>query len=112
MDWNIVKLDNGVTLVELTGRMDVQGALKADPAFAAISQDTKRLIVDLSRLDFLASLGIRTLVSTCKTIRAKDGYMELFDPQPNIAQVLRSSGIDTIIPIAKDRATAEADVLA
>jgi anti-anti-sigma factor len=112
MDWNVVDLGNGITLVELSGRMDVPGALKADPAFAQIAGDAERLIVDLGKLEFLASLGIRTLVTASKTLRAKNGNMVLVSPQPNIEQVLRSSGIDTIIPIARDRADAEASVLA
>ena len=95
-------LDNGITLVELIGRMDVPGALKADPAFAQIAGEATRVIVDLGRLEFLASLGIRTLVTTSKTLRAKDGNLVVLSPQPNVEQVLRSSGIDTIIPIAKE----------
>ncbi len=112
MEWTVVEVGNDMTLVELSGRMDVAGALKADPAFAAIAEQHKHVIVDLTKLDFLASLGIRTLVSTCKTLRAKDGGMVLLAPQPNIEQVLRSSGIDTIIPVVADRAEAEAQVLA
>ena len=112
MEWNVVELGNGITLVELSGRLDVPGALKADPAFAEIADRSTRVIVDLAKLDFLASLGIRTLVTASKTLRAKNGNMVLVAPQPNIEQVLRSSGIDTIIPIAQDRADAEASVLA
>lgn len=112
MEWTVTDVGNGVTLVELSGRMDVPGALKADPAFAEIAQNNDHVIVDLAKLDFLASLGIRTLVTTCKALRSKNGGMVLLSPQPNIEQVLRSSGIDTIIPIAKDRADAEASVLA
>ena len=112
MEWTVVAVDGGVTLVELIGRMDVPGALKADPAFADLAKEHTYLIVDLTKLDFLASLGIRTLVTTSKTLRAKNGSLVLFSPQPNIEQVLHSSGIDTIIPVVKDRALAEAEVLA
>ena len=112
MDWNVVDLGNGITLVELIGRLDVPGALKADPAFSEIASNNTHVIVDLSQVAFLASLGIRTLVTTCKSLRGKNGNMVLLSPQANIEQVLRSSGIDTISPIATDRAAAEASVLA
>ncbi len=111
MEWNVVDIGNGIALVEVSGRMDVPGALKADPAFIEIADKNSRVIVDLTQLAFLASLGIRTLVTTCKTLRQKNGGMVLLSPQPNIEQVLRSSGIDTIIPIETDRAAAEARVL-
>lgn len=112
MEWNVTRLESDASLVELHGRMDVQGALKADPAFVEIAGKVERLIVDMRQLDFLASLGIRTLVSTSKTLAAKDGRMVLLSPQPNVEQVLRTSGIDTIIPIYHDRAAAEAAVAA
>jgi anti-anti-sigma factor len=111
MEWTVADIGNGVTLVELSGRMDVAGALKADPALADIASNNTRVIVDLSQVGFLASLGIRTLVTTSKTLRSKEGNMVLLSPQPNVEQVLHSSGIDTIIPIATDRAAAEASVL-
>ena len=112
MDWSVVDIGNGVTLVELSGRMDVSGALKADPALAEIAAENSRVIVDLAKLDFLASLGIRSLVTTSKTLRGKNGNLVLLSPQPSVEQVLHSSGIDTIIPVAKNRADAEARVLA
>jgi len=112
MEWKVVDAGNGITLVELSGRMDVAGALLVDPAFAEVARDNTSVIVDLAKVDFLASLGIRTLVSACKTLRAKNGGMVLLTPQPNVEQVLRSSGIDTIIPIVMTREEAEAGVLA
>jgi anti-sigma B factor antagonist len=110
MEWNIVELADDSALVELHGRMDIQGALKADPAFVEIAGRKRNLIVDASDLEFLASLGIRTLVSTSKALAAKDGRMVLLAPPANVEQVLRTSGIDTIIPIVQDRAAADAAV--
>jgi anti-anti-sigma factor len=110
MDWTVTDIGNETVLVDLSGRLDVPGALKADPAFAEIAENNMYVIVDLSKLAFLASLGIRTLVSTSKTLRAKNGNLVLLAPQDNIAQVLSSSGIDTIIPVVNDRAAAEASV--
>ena len=112
MEWNVANIGNGVTLVELSGRMDVAGALKADPAFVEIATNNTHERVYLSQLAFLASLGIRTLVTASKTLRGKNGNLVLLSPQSNVEQVLRSSGIDTVIPIATDRAAAEATVLA
>ena len=107
MEWNLVELQDGIKIIELSGRMDVQGSLKVDPAFVEIAENNRSLIVDLAKLDFLASLGIRTLVMTCKTLSNKNGRMILLSPQPNIEKVLRTSGIDTIIPIFHDRKAAE-----
>lgn len=112
MQWTISDAGNGITLVELEGRLDVAGALAVDPTFGEVAAENMNVIVDLSKVDFLASLGIRTLVSACKTLRAKNGGMVVLSPQSNVEQVLRSSGIDTIIPITTTRQEAETTVLA
>ena len=83
-----------------------------DPTFGEVAAENMYVIADMSKVDFLASLGIRTLVSACKTLRAKNGGMVLLSPQSNVEQVLRSSGIDTIIAITTTRQEAEATVLA
>jgi stage II sporulation protein AA (anti-sigma F factor antagonist) len=112
MQWTVSDAGNGITLIELDGRLDVAGALAVDPAFGKVAAENMNVIVDMSKVDFLASLGIRTLVSACKALRAKNGGMVLLSPQSNVEQVLRSSGIDTIIAITTTRQEAEATVLA
>ena len=112
MEWTISDAGNGITLVELEGRLDVAGALAVDPAFGEVAAESTHVIVDMSKVEFLASLGIRTLVTACKALRAKNGGMALLSPQANVEQVLRSSGIDSIIAITSTRQEAEATVLA
>lgn len=111
MEWNIVDLENGLTRLSLSGRMDVQGALVVDPVFARAAEEKTRLVVDMSGVSFLASLGIRTLVMSCKTLAAKGGNLVLLGLQPGVDKVLQTSGISTMIPIVPDMAAAEAILL-
>jgi anti-anti-sigma factor len=105
---DIVDLDNGITNVLLSGRMDVQGTLAVDKKFSAIAEEKKQVVIDLSRVTFLASLGIRTLIMSCKTLASKGGDMVLLSPQPNVEKVLRTSGVDTVIQIVRDMNAATA----
>lgn len=98
----ITDIDDGITKLTLEGRMDVKGALAVDGAFSTVAQEKKKIIIDLSGVSFLASLGIRTLISTCKTVADKGGDMVLLNPQPNIEKVLTSSGVNTVIQIVHD----------
>ena len=102
MNLEVAELENGITKVTLSGRLDVQGALKIDSEFNSIVQDKKRVVVDLSEVEFLASLGIRTLVTGAKATANNGGKMVLLNPQPNVERVLRTSGVDTVIPILED----------
>jgi len=106
MKLDVKPMENGVTKIALSGRFDVQSAIQIDDQFTAIAKESKDLVVDLSEVSFIASLGIRTLVVGAKAASNNGGRMVLLNPQPNVEQVLRTSHIDTVIPIAHDAATA------
>ena len=108
MNLDVVDMDNGITSVLLSGRMDVQGAIAVDKKFSAIAEEKKKVVIDLSRVTFMASLGIRTLIMSCKTLASKGGDMVLLNPQPNVEKVLRTSGVDTVIQIVPDMNAAAA----
>jgi len=106
MKIDILNEDNGITRVVLAGRMDIEGATATDMQFSIIAGSKKKVIVDLTSVDFMASLGMRTLIVSAKSIASKGGKMVLLGPQPGVEKVLKSSGVDTVIPIAADLATA------
>jgi anti-anti-sigma factor len=108
MNLDVVDMDNGITNVQLSGRMDVQGALAVDKTFSTIADEKKKVVIDLSKVTFLASLGIRTLIMSCKTLASRGGDMVLLNPQPNVEKVLRTSGVDTVIQIVRDMNAAAA----
>ncbi|MEI7995748.1 MAG: STAS domain-containing protein [Methylococcaceae bacterium] len=56
--------DNGILKVNLSGRLDVLGAQSIDMKFTALTATQKaHVLVDMSEVNFLASLGMRTLLS-------------------------------------------------
>ena len=108
MNLDVVELENGITKVILSGRLDIEGALKIDNNFNALAEKKKKVLVDLSGVTFIASLGIRTLITGAKATANNGGKMVLLNPQPNVEGVLRTSRVDTVIPITHDSTTIEA----
>ena len=108
MNLVISELENGVTKVTLEGRLDVDGALKIDSEFNKIAEKRKNLLVDLSNVPFIASLGIRTLITGAKATANNGGKLVLLNPQSNVEKVLRTSHIDTVLPIISDATDLEA----
>ena len=102
MKMEVASEQNGITKIVLTGSMDINGALEIDSSFKEISQTKDNVVVDLEHLDFLASLGMRTFVTSAKSLRAKGGQMVLVNPQAGVAKALKSAGIDTVIPLVPD----------
>jgi anti-sigma B factor antagonist len=105
---SVEELSGGATLVVLRGKLDVAGASSIELKFSATAGARKAVVVDLSGVSFVASMGMRLLLLVGKTMAARGGKMALLSPVPDVASVLRTAGIDTVIPIygARDAAVA------
>ncbi len=102
MEMKFVDLEAGIFKIMLSGRLDIDGALKIDEAFQSAVEGKKHVVVDLSDVSFLASLGIRTLVVGAKRAVNNGGKLVVLTPQRNVEKVLRESNVDTIVPIIRD----------
>lgn len=107
----VEELEGGVTRVGLAGRLDIAGSAAIDLRFNTVSGSKRAIVVDLSRVSFIASMGMRTLVSGAKAARNKGGRMVLLLPDPNVEKALKIACIDTLIPIYHDRDEAIAAVV-
>lgn len=108
MDISFEQLPSGVALIRLKGRLDIMGAMKIDVQFAAVTAANRMVVVDLGEVEFLASMGLRTLIMGAKAMRSKSGRMVLYRPIPLVEEVLVTSGTATLIPVLHDLAEAEA----
>jgi anti-anti-sigma factor len=96
-------LADGVWKINLVGRMDVLGTQAIDTKFSGMTAGERNaIVVDLSGVSFLASIGIRTLLLNGKAVGQRGGKMVLFKPEEGVAKVLRTAGIDTLLPIFDD----------
>lgn len=96
----------GVTKVNLVGRMDIVGAQRIDLHFNVIVGSERALIIDLSGVTFIASIGLRTLILGARTVASKRGKMVLYRPTTAVEEVLVSSGTDSVVAIVHDLETA------
>lgn len=91
---------DGVQVIFLAGRMDIAGTQEIEMRFTNLAASRKGLVaVDLSDVSFLASIGMRTLVSSARALMNRGGAMALASPQPLVQQALVAAGIDSLIPI-------------
>jgi anti-anti-sigma factor len=94
--------NNDVTIVQLFGRIDIAGAHEIDMPMNIVAGSRRRVVLDLSGVEFLASMGIRHIVIVAKSIASKRGACVMFGPNDDVRGVLVSAGIDTMIPIHDD----------
>jgi hypothetical protein len=66
------ELDNGIRLIKLIGDLDIMGANAIETKFAGYcAGENARVLVDLSAVDFLASIGIRLLTTNAKSLLSR-----------------------------------------
>jgi anti-sigma B factor antagonist len=85
--------------VTLVGRLDILGAEKIDLPLAVVAGSHTNIVVDMSGVDFIASIGIRHLVLAAKTAARNARTLVLLNPRPPVAEVLTTAGLLTILPI-------------
>jgi anti-anti-sigma factor len=111
MELTTEQLPEGIEKIVLAGRMDSVGAQEIDLRFTSLTATrAARIVVDLSQVSFLASIGIRTLVTSAKALARRGGRMALANPQPLVEEVLKLAGIDSLIPVYADVESAFAEL--
>ncbi len=73
---------------------------------ALVATRGKPCLIDLSGLEFIASLGLRMFVSCAKSLKNKGSQMVLLNPTTQVMETLTTVGFDKIIPIEDDFAKA------
>lgn len=95
--------------IVISGRLDMPGtdsvATKLEELIAA---PKKGVVVDLSSVKFLASIGIRALITSAKAVQQRGGKMVLVvDGGSSALMSLEATGVDQLIPIFRNAADAE-----
>jgi anti-anti-sigma factor len=107
MELKVETLEGGVRCVHLSGRLDLKGTQGVEKEFTAQVAGLKQsVIVDMSKVEYIASIGIRLLLSNVKGLTAAKARMVILKPQQMVDDVLKMAGLDAVIPIEYDVATA------
>ncbi|HTX80579.1 MAG TPA: STAS domain-containing protein [Streptosporangiaceae bacterium] len=106
MDMAIIIQDalQDCTIVQICGELDISTAPDLrERLLAILSRKTvSRLILDLSKLEFMDSSGVAVLVNTERRARLLGRTVVLVAPQRPVLRVLQICGIDHCFPIFDD----------
>lgn len=93
---DIIERDqNGVTVFELDGRVDTQGAVDMDLALQAAASGGKyKMVLDMAKVDYISSAGLRTLADVLTQNREHGGDLKLVALNRKVLRVLRIIGFD------------------
>ena len=93
--------DAGAVRFELTGRLDSAGVEQIEaPLTASIRNGTTNVLLDLTSVSFVGSLGIRLLISAARVLQRQSRQLALFGAQPQVAEVFETVALSDMIPTA------------
>ncbi len=100
-----------VTLVAVVGSLDSNTSPQAQQALDAIlSGGARKVVVDLTALDYISSAGLRVLLGTVKRLGGRagagGGALRLFGLNETVREVFDISGFSTILAVFATEADA------
>jgi|APCry1669190156_1035279.scaffolds.fasta_scaffold51287_2 anti-sigma B factor antagonist len=100
--------DNGTLVVVLNGRMSLTDLQDLEETLKSFVRPKHKIIFDLSGLEFIFSMGLRSLIICAQTAQLRGGKLVLVSSRPTISNVLKAGGISKLIPLYNNLDAAEA----
>ena len=85
-------VDGDKATIALTGKLTVHTSSELSAVVDGLDSSVRNLVIDLSGVDYIASAGLRVLVSTNKTVRQRGGSVSLAHPTEDMLEVLEMTG--------------------
>lgn len=102
MEMSVTDLNQGIRKVTLVGRLDIEGTGEIELKFGGYTAAAKKpVIVDFTEVSFLASIGMRLLVTNAKALNDAGQKLVILNPQGIVRKTLETAGIESFIPIAE-----------
>lgn len=100
---------SGVTKAAFAGRLDTASVNALEGRFTTdVVPAGKNTIVDLSGVSFIASLGIRMLLTVARGLTGRGAGLVLFGATPEVFEIIETTAISDIIPVVGTEAEAVA----
>jgi anti-anti-sigma factor len=102
-------IGDNVRRITITGRLDMPGVDSvASKLGELVAAPKKGVVVDLSSVRFLGSIGIRALITSARVVQQRGGKMVLVvDGGSTAVRSLEATGVDQLIPVFRNAADAE-----
>lgn len=100
-----VREREGLLLVRLFGEIDHHNAvrLRGDIDELLLGKRPRRLVLDLSGIDFMDSAGIGLLMGRYRLMQELGGVVALKSPTPRVLKMLQLCGMERFMEIDADR---------
>ena len=86
------------SIIEVIGRLDTTTAPKLESVINECSESTKNIVLDLAKLEYISSAGLRVLLSAQKKMK-KIGSMKVKNVTETVMDIFEMTGFADILVI-------------
>ena len=96
--------EDGVLDIQIEGRIDSLGTTDFSGELdAIITPDDRAVILNLRRLEYINSAGMRTLLEVVRKLRRQDAKFAIYSPIGPVKEVFQLSGFNRVMEIYDSR---------
>lgn len=95
-----ISTEGDVTIALMVPRFDASNANEIEMVLQGlIAKGVKKLICDFSQTDYIASAGLRVLLSAAKSLQKTNGQIFMVSMKPFVHEVFEISGFSQIFKV-------------
>ena len=92
-------IDGTNATIALVGTLTVASVPQLEVAFADLPEEVADLVLDLAELEYVASAGLRVIVSKAKDMMRNGKSMRITNPNDEVMEVFDVTGLVDILDI-------------
>jgi len=103
MDCTLLLETPDCLVLDLDGALDAKGAAAIEKTLLDhAAKATRHVVLDIADVTFMASIGLRLVLQTAKTLARKDLQLVLAAPAPMVNKVIHDAALDKLMPVVPD----------
>ena len=104
---DITPLSEGLMKVTLVGRLDSPAVDRIETRFlASLVPAGCSAIIDLSQVDFVASMGLRMIISAARSLRSRHASLAVYGAQRPVNEVFEQVSFGKVVSVRSTEAEA------
>ena len=98
MSLTIKKIDEETPVLVLEGRLDTITAPELEKEISELSDEVNGLVIDMEKLEYVSSAGLRVILKAYKALSSKDG-LKIINASDDIKEVFNITGFSDFLNI-------------
>lgn len=94
------KIIGDICIISISGRIDTVTSKDVEAKLdGAIEGRKDKIIINLEKMDYISSVGLRVLLAALKKQRQNQGSLQLASLQPFVQNIFKITGLDKVFQI-------------